>query len=211
MSGKNKIIAIDGTTASGKGTLAKRLADHFDLPYLNTGLLYRSVAYYFYKNNLDYSDNSFVIENLSKISFDDLDNPELSLESVGSIASKVAVIPEVRKFLFNFQVDFSKNEKGAVLDGRDIGTVICPQASYKFFVIADAKIRAERRYKEMIEKGFSADYDVILKKIVERDKNDFERKESPLKKAEDAIEIDTSNLTREGVFLEALKYIDIQK
>ena len=211
MEKKNKIIAIDGTTASGKGTLAKRLADYFDLPYLNTGLLYRSVAYYFYKNNLDYSDKNFVVENLNKISFDNLDNQELSLEPVGSIASKVAPIPEVRKFLFNFQVDFSKNEKGAVLDGRDIGTVICPQASYKFFVIADTKVRAERRYKEMIEKGFDADYDAILKKIVERDKNDFERKESPLKKADDAIEIDTSNLTREGVFLEALKHIDIQK
>jgi cytidylate kinase len=206
-----KVIAIDGTSASGKGTLAKKLAKKFGLPYLNTGGLYRAIALFLYKNNLDYNNKEVVLANMNKADFGDLDNPELFDETVGGITSKIAVIPELRNFLFDLQVNFSKQEGGAILDGRDIGTVICPNAKYKFFVVADAEVRATRRYREMLGKGINADYNDILEKIKQRDKNDFERAVAPLRKASDAVEVDTSNLTPKEVLDYVLKFIDIQK
>jgi cytidylate kinase len=207
----NKVIAIDGTSASGKGTLARKLAEALGLPYLNTGGLYRAVALFLYRNNLDYNDPKVVLANMAKADFSDLENPELHNETVGAITSKIAAIPELRKFLFDIQVDFSRQDGGAVLDGRDIGTVICPKARYKFFVIADAEVRAMRRYKEMLEKGVDADYNDILEKIKQRDKNDFERAVAPLRKADDAVEVDTTHLNPKEVLDYVLGFIDMQK
>lgn len=206
----NKIVAIDGPTASGKGTLAKKIASHFNLPYLNTGGLYRSVALYLYKNNLvDFTDENEVINILDKVDFSDLENEELYTENIGFIASKVAPIQEVRKFLFDFQRNFALQPSGAVLDGRDIGTVICPEARFKFYVTASVEERARRRFKEMQSKGKDTTYETILQQLVDRDKQDSQRKNSPLKMAEDAIEIDTTNLNKDEAFGEVLKYIDL--
>lgn len=206
----NKIIAIDGPTASGKGTLAKKLAKHFNLPYLNTGGLYRSVALYMVKNNLDYNDKNVVLRNLENINFSDLDNPELYVEEIGSVAGKIAAIDEVREFLLKFQQDFAQQEEGAILDGRDIGTVICPEASYKFYITASVEERARRRYEEMKNLKKNVDYKEILFKLQERDKRDIERANSPLKKAEDAVEIDTTHLSIEEALEKVLSFINIK-
>ena len=204
----NKIIAIDGPTASGKGTLAKKISQHFNLPYLNTGGLYRAVALKIIKdNNADFKDKSEVIKILGLVDFSNLDNPELYLEDVGTVASKVSVIQEVRDFLFKYQYDFAHQDGGAVLDGRDIGTVICPDASFKFFIEASVEERAKRRYEEMINKGSKVDYNEILTKLINRDKSDIERVNSPLKKADSAIEIDTTNMSIDEVFKYTLSFI----
>lgn len=148
----NKIIAIDGPTASGKGTLAKRIAEHFNLPYLNTGGLYRAVALYMVDNNLDYDNKESVINILDKVDFSNLENPNLYVEEIGGIAGKIASINEVRQFLLKFQRNFAYQDIGAVLDGRDIGTVICPDAKYKFYITASLEERAKRRFEEMKSK-----------------------------------------------------------
>jgi cytidylate kinase len=206
----NKIIAIDGPTASGKGTLAKRLSKHFNLPYLNTGGLYRAIALYLVKNGLsDSIEENKVIGILNEVSFDNLNNLELYYEEIGYVASKISPIPEVRKFLFNYQKDFAYQEGGAVLDGRDIGTVICPDARYKFYVTATAEERANRRFKEMISKGKDVKYEDILSNIIERDRSDTERVNSPLRKSDDAIEIDTTNMTKSEAFNYAKSFINI--
>lgn len=199
------VIAVDGPTASGKGTVAKKIATYLNIPYLNTGGLYRAVALYLVKNNItDYSKNK-VISILNNVDFNDLDNPELYVENIGYIASKIAPIQEVRDYLLKFQRDFAK--KGGVLDGRDIGTVICPNADYKFYINATVEERARRRYKEMVEKGKDVKYEDILEKLKERDKNDMERKNAPLKKADDAIEIDTTNMNKEEVFNKIISFL----
>lgn len=199
------VIAVDGPTASGKGTVAKKIATYLNIPYLNTGGLYRAVALYLVKNNItDYSKNK-VISILNNVDFNDLDNPELYVENIGYIASKIAPIQEVRDYLLKFQRDFAK--KGGVLDGRDIGTVICPNADYKFYINATVEERARRRYKEMVEKGKDVKYEDILEKLKERDRNDMERKNAPLKKADDAIEIDTTNMNKEEVFNKIISFL----
>ena len=199
------VIAVDGPTASGKGTVAKKIATYLNIPYLNTGGLYRAVALYLVKNNItDYSKNK-VISILNNVDFNDLDNPELYVENIGYIASKIAPIQEVRDYLLKFQRDFTK--KGGVLDGRDIGTVICPNADYKFYINATVEERARRRYKEMVEKGKDVKYEDILEKLKERDRNDMERKNAPLKKADDAIEIDTTNMNKEEVFNKIISFL----
>ncbi|MDR1425648.1 MAG: (d)CMP kinase [Rickettsiales bacterium] len=205
----NKIIVIDGPVAAGKGTLAKKIAAFFGMPYLNTGALYRAVGLYMLKNCTaeDITDEDKVLSMARMIDFSNLDNPDLYLEEVGAIASKVAAGQKLRSFLAKMQVDFAHQDGGAVLDGRDIGTVICPEASYKFFVTASVEERAKRRYKEMILKNESVDYNEILSSIKERDKRDSERAKSPLKKAEDAIEIDTTNMGIDEVFAHVLSFI----
>lgn len=196
----NRIIAIDGPTASGKGTLAKKIAKHFNLPYLNTGGLYRSIGLFLFKNNIDDYSKETVVSLLNRVDFSDLDNEELYVENIGAIASKIAAIPEVRQYLFDMQRKFALQPSGAVLDGRDIGTVICPEASFKFYVTASVEERANRRFKEMVSKGKDVSYETILNKLVERDKSDRSRKNAPLQKADDAIEIDTTNMSKEEAF-----------
>ena len=188
------IIAVDGPTASGKGTISKALAAHYGLPLLDTGLLYRAVGRQVALNGGD-ADNA--ADALSGCAFPDslLDDPILRDEASGGLASRVSVHPGVRAALNKRQVDFANQPGGAVLDGRDIGTVIAPHADVKLFVTASAEIRAERRFLEMQRRGLDVDFETILADIRARDERDTGRADAPLKPAEDAHLLDTGNLT----------------
>ena len=188
------IIAVDGPTASGKGTLAKALAAHFNLPFLDTGLLYRAVGRQVQLNQGNPDDPA---EALAGCSFANnlLDDPVLRNEEVGGLASRVSIHPEVRAALKKRQVDFANQPGGALLDGRDIGTVIAPQAEVKLFVTAPAEVRARRRHDEMQRHGMATDFDNILADIHARDERDMGRADAPLKPADDALLLDTGDLT----------------
>ena len=201
------IIAVDGPTASGKGTISKALAKHYGLPWLDTGLLYRAVGRQVALNGGN-ADSS--VDAVAACDFPDslLDDPVLREEAIGGLASRVSVHPEVRAALNKRQVDFANQPDGAVLDGRDIGTVIAPQADVKLFVTASAEIRAERRFKEMQARGATVDYETILADIRARDKRDTERASAPLKPAEDAHLLDTGNLTIGAAVQRAIALVD---
>lgn len=210
MTDSPSIIAIDGTFASGKGTLAKRLASHYGLAYMDTGKLYRATA----KATLDAGgdpDNAIdaakAAQTLDDGALDEkLSDPTLKSGPIGAAASKVAVHPEVRAALLNLQRDFAA--KGAVLDGRDIGTVICPDADVKLYVDAKAEIRAERRHKELVGYGEDISFDTVLNQLKERDARDMGRKDAPLKPAEDAHYLDSSHLSIDEAFQGACRIID---
>jgi cytidylate kinase len=195
------IIAIDGPSASGKGTLAKRLADHFGLPHLDTGLLYRAVGW------LAERTGRPPAEIATGLRAGDVDNPELKTDEAGQAGSKVASIPEVRANLLKLQKDFAYQPSGAVLDGRDIGTVICPDAPVKLFVTASAQSRAERRYRELRERGVDTIKSRVLAEMAERDRRDSERAAAPLKAAPDAYLLDTSDMDVDVAFAAALAFI----
>lgn len=188
------IIAVDGPTASGKGTIAKALAVHFGVPMLDTGLLYRAVGHQVQANGGD-ADNA--ADALAACHFDDsiMNNPALRNEKIGSLASQVSVHPEVRAALNKRQVDFANQAGGALLDGRDIGTVIAPHADVKLFITAPAAIRAQRRYDEMRKLGADVSYASMLADIEARDARDMGRANSPLKPAADALLLDTGELS----------------
>jgi CMP/dCMP kinase len=188
------IIAVDGPTASGKGTLSKALAAHYRLPFLDTGLLYRAVGRQVALNGGDAGNSG---DALKGCGFPDglLDDPILRDEEVGGLASRVSIHPQVRAALSERQVDFANQPGGAVLDGRDIGTVIAPHADVKLFVTASAEVRARRRYDEMLARGLDVDFENILVDIRMRDERDSGRATAPLKQAEDAILLDTGDLT----------------
>jgi CMP/dCMP kinase len=188
------IIAVDGPTASGKGTISKALAAHYGLPFLDTGLLYRAVGQQVALNG---GNADVAADALAACAFPDalLDDPVLRNEEVGGLASRVSVHPAVRAALNQRQVDFVNQPGGAVLDGRDIGTVIAPHADVKLFVTASAEVRAHRRYEEMLSRGLDVDFDNILADIRQRDERDANRVEAPLKPADDAILLDTGDLT----------------
>ena len=188
------IIAVDGPTASGKGTISKALAAHYGLPFLATGLLYRAVGQQLALNG---GDPDVAADALAGCAFPDslLGDPVLRNEEVGGLASWVSVHPAVRAALNQRQVDFANQPKGAVLDGRDIGTVIAPHSDVKLFVTASAQVRANRRYEEMLSRGLDVDFDNILADIRLRDERDASRAEAPLKPAVDAILLDTGDLT----------------
>ncbi|MGB0960937.1 MAG: (d)CMP kinase [Halocynthiibacter sp.] len=181
-------IAIDGPAAAGKGTLSKAIAAHFQMAHLDTGLLYRATG----ARVLDGAEPLEAAEALTPadVTRDDLRTPEVAQQ-----ASKVAVIPDVRAALVNFQRAFAAREGGAVLDGRDIGTVICPDADVKLFVTASAKIRAERRFLELSEKGMDITREQVLADVIARDKRDAERETAPMVAAADAVLIDTSDMS----------------
>ncbi|MDR3289960.1 MAG: (d)CMP kinase [Rickettsiales bacterium] len=204
---KKLIIAIDGPGASGKGTLCQNLSRYFNIPHLSTGGLYRGTTRKAMELNVAFDNVKKLIEIAKNLTLDDINNPVNFTEEIGSKTPNVAKLQEVRDALFQYQKDFANNPNGAILDGRDIGTVICPDASYKFFVIASAEERAKRRFKEEIEKGLNANYDDILKKIQKRDEIDMNRSASPFKKADDAIEIDTTTKTIQEVFEHVKKFI----
>lgn len=204
---KKLLIAIDGPSASGKGTISKLLSEKFNIPHLNTGGLYRGVAYKAHQQNVNLDDEKAVIEVAKTLNEEDINNPVIFTEEVGALASKVAKMQAVRDILFDYQRNFANQEKGAILDGRDIGTVICPDAPYKFFVTASAEERANRRYKEMKEKGQNVSYDEILEKIKKRDEQDMNREASPFKKADDAILIDTTDKNIQEAFEYVLSFI----
>ncbi len=201
------IIAVDGPTASGKGTISKALAAHYGLPFLDTGLLYRAVGQQlaFNGGNADVAADA-----LAGCAFPDalLDDPVLRNEEVGGLASRVSVHPEVRAALNQRQVDFANQPKGAVLDGRDIGTVIAPHADVKLFVTAAAEVRANRRYEEMLSRWLDVDFDNILADIRLRDERDANRAEAPLKPADDAILLDTGDLTIGGAVQAAIAAVE---
>lgn len=204
------LIAIDGPSASGKGSLAKRIALHFGLPYLNTGALYRLAAWRVMERKIDVNDFENEIADLVKnISESDLELEELFSEKVGAVASMIAKNSKLRTALFDFQKSFSSKDKnGCVLDGRDTTTIICPNANYKFFITADVEIRAQRRFDQLIKKGDKVSYDEILNQLKKRDENDFNRAESPLKISADAVVIDNGNLSIEEGFQKILQTIN---
>lgn len=201
------IIAIDGPSASGKGTLAKKLAHYFGLGYLDTGKLYRAVGYKMLNENADLSSVQDAIHLASHLTLDDLENPELNTEDVGGAASVISAIPEVRDALLLFQKRFAARPEGAVLDGRDIGTVICPHADYKFYVTASLDTRAKRRFEELSKTNTSINYQDIYTDLKIRDERDQHRKTAPLKQAPDATFIDTTHLNVNSVFEKVAKLI----
>lgn len=201
------IIAIDGPTASGKGSIARRLAAHYGLPHLDTGLLYRAVAWTVIENE---GDPDLPGDALDATDFHDsiLEDPGLRSEEVGGIASRVSAFPAVREALAVRQRDFATQAGGAVLDGRDIGTVIAPQAELKLFVTASAEARARRRHREMQERGISMTYEAVLNDIRNRDQRDQERAIAPLKPAEDALLLDTTEMTIDAAVQQAIALVD---
>lgn len=180
-------IAIDGPAAAGKGTLSRALAQAFGLAHLDTGLIYRATG----RRTLD---GTPALEAAQTLSAQDLEADNLRTPEVARAASVVAAIPEVRAALVDFQRAFARRQGGAVLDGRDIGTVICPEAEMKFFVTASDAVRAERRFKELVETGHDVSYETVLADLRERDARDSARAFAPMVAAEDAITLDTSEM-----------------
>ncbi len=201
------IIAVDGPTASGKGTISKELAKHFALPFLDTGLLYRAVGWTLSEQGGN-ADNP--TDALLACMFDSalLDNPALRSEVVGGLASRVSVHPQVRRALDKRQKDFAYQPAGAVLDGRDIGTVIAPDADVKLFVTASSEARAVRRFEEMKRRGERVNFDDILADILKRDARDQNRTTAPLKPAEDADLLDTTDLTIGDAIQQAIALVN---
>ncbi len=197
---RRMVITVDGPAASGKGSLARRLAYHFGLGYLDTGLLYRAVGMRVLYANQDPHDVAAAIAAARAINAQDLANPKLRGERIGKAASIVSAMPEVREALLEYQHRFAASENGGVLDGRDTGTVICPDADYKFFITASLEARAKRRHKELQDYGVTVDYQSVYDDLVERDARDANRAVAPMKPAEDAVVIDTSKLTMSQVF-----------
>jgi cytidylate kinase len=189
------IIAIDGTLASGKGTIARRLCRYFGLPYMDTGRLYRATGVAATKQGTDFEDAISLADVARTLDLNDFDEEELRTAEAGQAASKVAAVPEVRAALLELQRAFSKQAKGAVLDGRDIGTVVCPDADVKLWVDADVKTRAERRWKELREKGDTLSLSEMIAQLRERDERDKNRKDAPMVAAADAVLIDTTHLS----------------
>ncbi|MBO6560444.1 MAG: (d)CMP kinase [Nisaea sp.] len=205
------IIAIDGPAAAGKGTLARRLADELGFAYLDTGSLYRAVGVMVLRAGDDPEDKAAAADAARNLDRSILGSPELRTGEAGAAASKVAAVPEVRAALKDFQRNFATNPpggaKGAILDGRDIGTVICPDADRKLFVTASVEARAERRFKELQERGEAAIYARVLQDMRERDARDAGRSDAPMVQADDAVLIDTSSMTPDEAFAAALEVI----
>lgn len=201
------IIAIDGPAASGKGTLAKRIADHLGFAHLDTGLLYRAVARDMGVRGLDPEDEKAAARVALSLDLTSLDDPTLRSPGFGEAASVVAKLPAVRAALLELQREFARRQPGAVLDGRDIGTVVCPEADVKIFVTASAEVRAERRYKERVAKGDPGPLEGVLADIRRRDERDAGREAAPMRPAPDAFLLDTSNLAIEAAFEKALAVI----
>jgi cytidylate kinase len=202
------IIAIDGPAGSGKGTLAKRLADHFGLPHLDTGLLYRAVALALLEAGRPLTDASAAARAAASLDVSRLDDPRLKGRNMGDAASVVSAYQPVRDALLDLQRRFAAQSGGAVLDGRDIGTVICPDAQAKLFVTASAEERARRRHRELLARGEAADYEAILADIRRRDERDMTRSAAPLKPATDAVVLDTTSLDAQEAFASALHIVE---
>jgi CMP/dCMP kinase len=202
------LIAIDGPAASGKGTLAARLAAHYQLPHLDTGLLYRAVACDLLDHNLSLESIADAQKVARELRLETLSDPRLRGAKMGEAASQVAIIPEVRQALVEFQRNFAQKSEGAVLDGRDIGTVICPDARIKLFVTASADERARRRHLELLSRGETMPFDDILTAIKHRDARDAGRANAPLSVAKDAYVLDTTPLNADEAFMQACAYIE---
>jgi CMP/dCMP kinase len=193
------IIAVDGPSAAGKGTIARAVATHLGYHFLDTGSLYRMVGLAMLQAGKNASDVAAAVAFAKALEPARINDKDLRTETVAGMASQVAAIPEVRKALLEFQRNFAKREPGAVLDGRDIGTVVCPDADIKFFVTASTEVRANRRLAELKGLGVKTDFQSVLEDIWARDERDAERTTAPTKQADEAIMIDTSELDKDEV------------
>jgi len=205
------IIAIDGPAASGKGTLARRLAEHYGLPHMDTGLLYRATAWSLLQNDRDLHDVESAIAAARELSLVGFDEDRLRGREVGEAASIVAALPEVRASLARLQREFAARPGGAVLDGRDIGTVICPTADVKIFVAASAATRAQRRALELAKRGAPTNYAAVLQDILKRDARDAARADAPMVRAADAITLDTTSLGIDATFAAAIEIVEAKR
>ncbi|ABD85973.1 (d)CMP kinase [Rhodopseudomonas palustris] len=202
------IIAIDGPAASGKGTLGKRLAAHYGYRHLDTGVIYRAVAKALLDQGAELTDETRAVAAAEALDPDTFADPALKSQTVGEAASVVSALPRVRAALLNFQRQFAAHPPGAVLDGRDIGTVICPEADVKIFVVADASVRAHRRTLEALARGEPADEAQVLADILKRDERDKSRAAAPLKAADDAHLLDNSHLDIESGVRAAIDIVE---
>lgn len=202
------VIAIDGPAASGKGTLAKRLAAHYGLPHLDTGLLYRAVALTVIDSGHSLDDHQAAARAASSLIADRLADSRLRERAMGEAASRISAVPAVRAALLAWQQRFAGDASGAVLDGRDIGTVVCPNAQVKLFITAAPEERARRRHLELLRRGESASLGAILDDIVARDARDAQRSTAPLKAAADAVILDTTELDPDEAFAAARAIVD---
>ena len=201
-------IAIDGPAAAGKGTLSRRIAEEYGFHHLDTGLTYRATAKALLDRGLPLDDEAVAADVARNLDLSGLDRAVLSAHGIGEAASKIAVMPAVRRALVEAQREFAAREPGTVLDGRDIGTVVCPDATVKLYVTASADIRARRRYDEIIAGGGTADYDAVFEDVRRRDARDMGRVDSPLRPAENAHLLDTSEMSIEAAFSAAKTIID---
>ncbi len=206
-SARSLVIAVDGPAASGKGMIAKALADYFGLPHMDSGMLYRAVALSLVRFGGEFDNEFEAVRACAAIGQVDPDDPELRSEIVGSIASRISAYPGVRAALLAKQRAFAGQAGGAVLDGRDIGTVIAPDASAKLFVTASPEIRAERRLAELQARGNHPHLDEVLADIRARDERDAGREAAPLAEASDALHLDTSTLDRDQAIAEAIRLV----
>ena len=193
------IIAVDGTAASGKGTLAEKLAAHYKFDYLDTGKIYRTAGFHALQQNIDFQNISAILECIKSLDFSEMTALELDTEEIGRAASQLGAIPEVREALNKAQRDFAIGKNGIIVDGRDIGTIIFPNADIKLYVTATPEIRAERRFKQLQNLGKEVIYDDVLRDLRERDERDSNRKVAPLKPALDALHIDSTLLDQISV------------
>jgi cytidylate kinase len=201
-------IAIDGPAAAGKGTLSRQIAEVYGFHHLDTGLTYRATAKALLDAGLPLDDEAVAAEIARGLDLSSLDRNVLAKHEVGEAASRVAVMPAVRRALVEAQRNFAAKEPGTVMDGRDIGTVVCPKAPVKLYVTASAQVRAKRRFEEIIATGGAADYDAVFADVKKRDERDMGRSDSPLKPAEDAHLLDTSEMGIEAAFQAAKSIID---
>jgi len=202
------IVTVDGPAASGKGTLARRLAKHLSLPHLDTGLLYRGVGYMMLEAGVPLDDAAAAARMAQSLDLSKIDHEKLRSDEIGEAASRVAAIPGVRAALLKLQQDFARQPGGAVLDGRDAGTVIAPEADVKLFVTASSEERARRRFRELQDRGEGATFEAVLADIERRDERDSERSIAPLKAAPDAVLLDTTQLDIEAAFRAALSIVE---
>jgi len=203
------IIAVDGPAASGKGTLARRIARELGYAHLDTGKLYRAVGMSVLREGGDPSDPAAAETAARALDLDTLDDPELAGDEAALAASKVSAVPAVRAALLETQRAFAARPPGAVLDGRDIGTVVCPEADIKLYVTASDEIRAQRRHKELLDSGKASIYARVLQDLKERDARDSERSVAPMKPAEDAVMLDTTVLDADAAFAAAMEHIRV--
>ena len=205
--GEAVIIAVDGPAASGKGTIARALAERFGLPHMDTGLLYRAAALNLWRWGGDPSSEFEAVRACAELNLD-ADDPELRSEPVSMIASSISAYPAVRSALLERQREFAGQPGGAVLDGRDIATVIAPDAAVKLFVTATPEVRAQRRLRELEGRGMTAHYDEVLSDIRARDERDSSRDAAPLRQADDALLLDTSELSLDEAIAEAVRLVE---
>ena len=202
------IIAIDGPSGVGKGTLSKAIANHYNLAFLDTGLIYRQAALLTLESHGDPHKEEDVLKAIAQFSFEGTEDPRLRTEPISQSASQLAVHLPVRQRLLELQREFAQNPKGAILDGRDIGTVVLPDAPKKIYLTAHTEVRTERRFKELQDRGIETTFDQVLADVKARDKRDAGRTHNPLRPAQDAFILDTSYLSKEEVFDKAIAYID---